>query len=164
LLQLIRGSSLPEKFPFPSPDGKELRDRPAYYYTQSSVIPYRIHNGQLEILIISSSKNKHWVVPKGIADPGHSLQDSARKEAWEEAGVEGDVAEEAVGTYSYQKWGATCNVTVYPMVVTRQLPEAKWEERHRGRKWVSPTGAATLLKQAELGPMVMALQNRLRHG
>jgi phosphohistidine phosphatase len=164
LLQLIRASSLPEKFPFPSPDGKELRDRPAYYYTQSSVIPYRINNGQLEILIISSSKNKHWVVPKGIADPGHSLQDSARKEAWEEAGVEGDVAEDAVGTYSYHKWGATCHVTVYPMAVTRQLPEAKWEERHRGRKWVSPTGAATLLKQDELGPMVMALQNRLRSG
>jgi phosphohistidine phosphatase len=164
LLQLIRASSLPEKFPFPSPDGEELRDRPAYYYTQSSVIPYRINNGQLEILIISSSNHKHWVVPKGIADPGHSLQESARKEAWEEAGVEGDVAEEAIGTYSYHKWGATCHVTVYPMAVTHQLPEAKWEERHRGRKWVSPTGAAALLKQAELGPMVVALQNRLRHG
>jgi len=161
LLQLTRPSSLQKKFPFPSPDGKELRDRPAYYYTQSSVIPYRITDGQLEILIISSSKNKHRVIPKGIADPGHTLQESALKEAWEEAGVEGDVAEDAVGTYSYAKWGATCTVTVYPMEVTRQLPEEAWEERHRGRQWVSSQDAAKLLKQVELGPMIMTLEKRL---
>lgn len=161
LLQLTRASSLQKKFPFPSPDGKELRGRPAYYYTQSSVIPYRITDGQLEILIISSSKNKHWVVPKGITEPGYTLQESAGKEAWEEAGVEGEVTEEAMGTYSYRKWGATCTVTVYPMKVSRQLPEKEWEERHRGRRWVSPKKAALLLKQAELAPMVMALEKKL---
>ncbi len=162
LLQLIRASTLDKKFPFPAPNGKELRDRPAYYYTQSSVIPYRITNGQLEILIISSSNSKHWVVPKGIADPGCSLQESANKEAWEEAGVEGDVAKDAVGTYSYAKWGATCTVTVYPMSVTRQLPKKQWEECHRDRRWVSPSKAASLLKQTELDPMVMALEKQLQ--
>ncbi|MEJ1296439.1 MAG: NUDIX domain-containing protein [Candidatus Sedimenticola sp. (ex Thyasira tokunagai)] len=161
LLQLIRPSSLQKKFPFPSPHSKERRDRPAYYYTQSSVIPYRISDGQLEVLIISSSKNKHWVIPKGIADPGHTLQESALKEAWEEAGVEGEVTEEAVGSYSYEKWGATCTVTVYPMAVTHQLPEGRWEERHRGRKWVSAKEAAALVKQSALGPMLMALNSRL---
>lgn len=161
LLQLTRASGLPDKFPFPSPHGKALRERPAYYYTQSSVIPYRINSGRVEILIISSSKNKHWVIPKGIADPGHTLQASARKEAWEEAGVEGEVEQEAVGSYRYRKWGATCTVTVYPMVVTRELSEDAWQERHRGRQWVSPREAASRLKQTELGPMVLALEKRL---
>jgi phosphohistidine phosphatase len=161
LLQLIRADTLSKKFPFPSPDGKELRVRPTYYYTQSSVIPYRIIDGRLEILIIRSSKGKHWVVPKGIADPGLTLQESARREAWEEAGVEGEVEEETIGTYCYQKWGATCTVTVYPMLVTRQLPEETWEERHRGRQWVSPKEAITLLNQGELGPMITALEKRL---
>jgi len=73
--------TLPEKFPLPGPDSDELRDRPAYYYTQSSVIPYRLHGGKPEILIIKSSKKKHWVVPKGIKDPGSSDQESAAKEA-----------------------------------------------------------------------------------
>lgn len=164
LLQLIRAASLPKKFPFPFEGSKELRDRPAYYYTQSSVIPYRINNGQLEILIVRSSQNKHWVVPKGIADPGHSLQDSARKEAWEEAGVEGEVAEQAVGTYSYPKWGATCTVTVYPMAVIRELSEQEWQERHRGRQWVAANEAVSLLKQVELGPMVVALEKQLIKG
>jgi phosphohistidine phosphatase len=161
LLQLTRAATLQEKFPYPSPNGTEMRDRPAYYYTQSSVIPWRMQSGRLEILVVSSSKNKHWVVPKGIADPGHSFQDSARKEALEEAGVEGKVAEEALGSYSYPKWGATCTVTVYLMRVTRILPEEKWSERHRGRKWVTPEEATTMLKQVKLIPMIRALEKRL---
>ena len=161
LLQLIRASSLPKQFPFPMPDGEDRRDRPAYYYTQSSVIPYRVDDGQLQLLVIRSSQDKHWVVPKGIADPGHSLQDSARKEAWEEAGVEGEVHDEALGSYSYAKWGSTCTVTVYPMAVTRQLPEEVWEERHRGRMWVSPKKAVELLRQRELRPLIVALEKRL---
>ena len=162
LLSLIRPGSLPEKFPFPSPHGKEMRDRPAYYYTQSSVIPYRLHNGEPQILVISSSRNKHYVVPKGIKDPGLTPQESAAKEAEEEAGVQGRVAESPIGSYSYPKWGATTQVDVYPMEVTRVLPEEEWEEKHRGREWVSPEQAAKRLKQAEIAPMVTTLADRLR--
>jgi len=162
LLSLTRPAELPEKFPFPSPDGGEWRDRPAYYYNQSSVIPYRIEDGEPRILVISSSKKKHYVVPKGIKDPGLTPQESAAKEAREEAGVLGEVEEEPVGSYRYDKWGATCTVAVYPMAVTRVLPEDEWEEQHRGRDWVSPEQAIKRLKQAELIPMVQALAKRLR--
>lgn len=154
LLQVVNAKELPEKFPFPSPHGDEQRDRPAYYYTQSAVVPFRVKDGELEILIVRSSQNKHWVVPKGIADPGRSLQESAAKEAWEEAGVEGDVRPTAIDSYRYAKWGATCTVSVYPMHVTRMLDDDEWEENHRGRQWVSPREAATLLKQPELGEIV----------
>lgn len=162
LLQLIRATDLPDKFPYPMPDSTEQRDRPAYYYTQSSVIPYRINNEKLEIMIIRSSQNKHWVIPKGIADPGRTLQESAAKEAWEEAGVEGDVQQQAVGTYNYKKWGATCTVTVFPMKVTHQFDENEWQERHRGRQWVTPQDAVKLLKQVELGPMIVEFEKQLR--
>ncbi len=161
LLKVIRQDTLNKKFPFPTPGSEELRDRPAYYYTQSSVIPYRMTDGALEIVIVRSSNDNHWVVPKGIAEPGLTLQESAAKEAWEEAGVEGDVADEALGTYVYEKWGATATVTVYPMAVTRQIPKKEWEERHRGRLWTAPEDAAALLKQKELVPMIMALQKQL---
>ncbi|MGD2116809.1 MAG: NUDIX domain-containing protein [Chromatiales bacterium] len=161
LTEIMRAADLPKKFPFPSIGAEELRDRPAYYYTQSAVIPYRINNNCLEILIISSSKNKHWVVPKGIADPGHSLQESAAKEAFEEAGIEGQVDAKALGNYSYPKWGASCDVTVYPMLVERELTDQQWQEDHRKRQWVSAKQAIKRLKQAELGPMIQALSNQL---
>ena len=84
------------------------------------------------------------------------MQDSAAKEAWEEAGVEGEVSEKVVGTYTYQKWGAQCTVSVFPMRVARLLDDEEWQERHRGREWVSPRVAAMLLKQPELSEIVTA--------
>ncbi len=157
LEEIVRPNQLPKKFPFPAPDGPESRDRPAYYYSQSSVIPYRRVEGRLEILVIASSKNKHWVVPKGIIDPGLSPQESAKKEALEEAGAEGEPTAEALGDYRYEKWGATCTVSVYPMAVSRLLPADEWEEEHRGRGWVSPEEAMKRVKQQELVPMIRQL-------
>ena len=154
---ITRPNTLPDKFPFPRYDSDELRDRPSYYYTQSSVIPYRIKKGKPEILIISSSKKKHWVVPKGIKEPGLSAQESAAKEAMEEAGVLGKVGRKMLGSYVYDKWGATCTVEVYPMKVTKVISKKKWPERHRGRKWVTPEEAAAKIRQQELAPMIRLL-------
>ena len=159
---ITRPRELPKKFPFPSPHGKNRRDRPAYYYAQSSVIPWRINNGELEILVILSSKKKHWVVPKGIWEPGLTARESAAKEALEEAGVEGLVADAAIGTYIYPKWGATCTVEVYAMEVTRMLANEEWQEVHRGREWVSLKQAAEKLKQDELKPMLRQLAAMLK--
>jgi phosphohistidine phosphatase len=163
LISITRPAALPRKFPYPASGGTELRDRPAYYYTQSSVIPYRKRKDSLEILLISSSQMKHWVVPKGIKEPGLSPRDSAAKEACEEAGVEGEVSRSVLGSYTCEKWGATCTVDVYAMEVTAIVPEEQWEERHRGREWVSPDEAAKRLKQKELVPMVHALAKNMQH-
>ncbi len=157
LIQIIRPRALPKKFPWPLHDAKESRDRPAYYYNQSSVIPYRSRDGKCEILIVRSSKKKHWVVPKGIHEPGMTSQQSAAQEAFEEGGVEGTVEEKVLGSYIYQKWGANCIVDVYAMEVSHVLEESEWEEKHRTRQWVSPKQAASLVRQAELAPMIMAL-------
>ena len=162
LLSLTRPRSLPKKFPFPGPGSDERRDRPAYYYQQSSVIPYRIGKKGPEVLVIASSQNKHAVVPKGIKEPGLSPRESAAKEAWEEAGVEGKIDETALGVYRYQKWGAECTVEVYPMLVTREVPEDEWEESHRGREWLSAAKAAKRVKQRELASLIDVLLKRLK--
>jgi phosphohistidine phosphatase len=161
LVNLTHARELPRKFPYPAAHSPELRDRPAYYYTQSSVIPYRLSDGRLEILITGSSKMKHWVVPKGIKEPGLSPRSSAAKEAHEEAGVEGVVDPQAIGSYQYEKWGSVCTVDVFPMAVSRQIPEHEWRERHRRRQWVSPEQAAGQLRQPELAAMVAALAHKL---
>ncbi|MES9943086.1 MAG: histidine phosphatase family protein [Candidatus Thiodiazotropha sp. 6PLUC1] len=161
LRTIIRASSLDKKFPYPDHSSSEMRDRPAYYYNQSSVIPYRIKDGKAEILLVKSSKQKHWVVPKGISEPWMTLQASAAKEALEEAGVEGDVGRDSLGSYTYEKWGSECSVEVYPMLVKKMIPEDQWEERHRGREWLSPEKAIERIKQAELKPLIKQLAKRL---
>jgi phosphohistidine phosphatase len=161
LESITRPANLPDGFPFPAPDGPERRKRPAYYYNQSSVIPYRLRDGKPEILLIGSSQQKHWVVPKGIHEPGLTAQESAAREALEEAGIEGTVSASALGSYDYKKWGASCRVDVYAMEVTRILPEEEWEERHRRREWVTPEAAAQRLRREMLAPLVHALATRL---
>ena len=154
LLDCVDPADLPEMFPFPDTSGAELRPRPAYYYTQSAVIPYRVLEGRLQVLVITSSKKNHWVVPKGIHDPGLTAQESAAKEAEEEAGIFGDVDAQPVGQYSQEKWGADCTVTVYPMRVTSMVGDGDWDENHRDRRWVDPHVAARQLKHPRLADLV----------
>lgn len=158
LISGIDPRDLPNLFPYPAPDGPTCRERPAYYYSQSAVIPYRRTAEGLEILMVGSSSGRHLVVPKGIVEPGLSPAASARVEAREEAGVEGRLGKAQLGTYSYEKWGATCQVIVFGMEVTRVLPETEWEEGHRTRKWVSPSVAALRLHQPALGAMIAKIE------
>jgi len=157
LVKIQRPKTLAKKFPYPSFDSDEQRIRPAYYYTQSSVIPYRYNKGKLEVLLILSSKKKHYVIPKGIKEPGLTLRESAEKEALEEAGVKGKVAIHPIGSYNYEKWEATCTVKVYPMEVTFMLDEKDWQERHRTREWLKVDTASEKLFQQSLKPMVLDL-------
>jgi phosphohistidine phosphatase len=157
-----RPRELPDGFPWPAPSGEEMRERPAYYYTQSAVIPYRIRdNGKAEYLVIGASSKNHWVVPKGIKEPELSPQESATREAWEEGGVRGEVEAERLGHYDVSKWGAHCSVDVYAMRVEEEVDEERWEESHRRRRWLPARKAADSLKQPELRAMLLALSKRL---
>ena len=57
----------------------------------SGTLLYRKINDSIEVLILhpSGSYNKHssWSIPKGSLDAGESLEDAARRETTEEAGV-----------------------------------------------------------------------------
>lgn len=164
LIEVRRARELPEGFPYPFPDGPERRERPAYYYTQSAVLPFRWHAGGLEVLLIGSSGNRHWSLPKGIVEPGLSPQDSALKEAGEEAGITGAIAAVAPGHYRQAKWGATCEVELFAMRVDAQQPEHAREEPHRARRWVAPEQAAELVGSEALGREIRALAARLVTG
>ncbi len=150
LVQIIQPQDLPTGFPYPgttypSPNTTERRPRPAYYYTQSAVLPFRQGANGLEILLIRSSKGTHWVIPKGIHEPGLSATQSAAKEAEEEAGIKGHVTPTAIASFQQEKWGATCTISVYPMQVTTELHGAHWPESHRTRRWMPADQAAPLL-------------------
>ena len=121
---------------------------PEHFYTQSAVLPYRILEGRVEILLVSSRRKKRWVLPKGVVEPGLSAVDSAVKEAWEEAGLEGLAASHTVGTYRYEKWGGVCTVQVFPLQVER-LSES-WPESTRDRRWFAPEEAARRVREPEL--------------
>lgn len=103
---------------------------------QAAAIPLR--SG--EICLVRSSSGKCWVVPKGCLEDGKSAEAIALQEAWEEAGLLGEVASGPVGTYFHDKYGGTCRVEVFLMhvtVVADDYPEAYL----RKRRWVTPAQA-----------------------
>jgi len=108
--------------------------KPFDFCRQSGVIPYRVRKGNLEILLITSRKERRWIIPKGIIEPDYSARNSAAKEALEEAGVKGGVHGKMLGIYRHRKCGRTCTVKVYPMRVTRVYKV--WRESDRNREWM----------------------------
>ena len=126
-----------------------MRKKPANYYVQSAVIPYRFQNNKLEILLITSLNKKNWIIPKGIIEEGLSGANSAAKEGFEEAGILGKVSDKQSGCYEYQKWGGTCKVQVFPFLVKNLIdnfPEAGVRER----KWFFIDDAINQIKNNQL--------------
>lgn len=132
-------------------------------FKQSGVIPYRVNNGRIEILLITSRDRRHWVIPKGGIPNGMSPPDSAAKEAWEEAGVIGQVDVKKLGSYKYRKRGKIYQVHMYLMPVEMVCEEYP-EVGKRQRQWLEVTKAVRLVKKASLKRMILKgfFQTKLR--
>jgi 8-oxo-dGTP pyrophosphatase MutT (NUDIX family) len=113
---------------------------------------------EFEILLITSRETKRWVIPKGWPMEGRTDYNAARREAFEEAGVEGHMRTTAVGHYHYDKRkrdgrSIHCKVDVYALEVSsirRNWPES----RERQRNWFAPQIAATLVQEVELQKLI----------
>lgn len=111
-----------------------MENRPEYWYRQSAVIPYRQTNSSAEVLLITSRKRGYWILPKGIVEPGSTPAESAQREAFEEAGIEGEISTNSLAVFRDRKWGGICLVEVFPMRVLKILEQ--WPEDHeRSRRW-----------------------------
>jgi 8-oxo-dGTP pyrophosphatase MutT (NUDIX family) len=124
---------------------------------QNAALPWRMAEG-LEILLITSRETRRWVIPKGWPMPGHDAAESAAQEAYEEAGVRGQMTAKAIGHYGYSKrlrGGAKMRfrVDVFAMEVTEILD--LWPEAHeRTRQWLSPAEAAVHVNEPELAILI----------
>ena len=126
------------------------------HYPQSGVIPFRIVNSDVQILLITTNNRKHWTIPKGLVQDGMSSAESAVQEAYEEAGIRGDLYENSIGNYRYHKWGGTCEVEVFLMAVTQMLDH--WpEEICRERIWCSTEDAGAMVKHNGLRDILIRI-------
>lgn len=126
---------------------------------QSGVLPWRSGTeGRLEILLITSTRRKRWIIPKGRPMIGLTLRESAMQEAFEEAGVRGTPEDEAIGSFITDKLqlnGDTkmLSVTVFPMEVVEELDS--WPEQAlRQRRWFRVEEAAKLAEPVSLRELI----------
>ena len=128
--------------------------------TQFGALPYRIDGeGGVQILLVTSRQTGRWVIPKGHPIAGLPPHDSAAREAFEEAGIEGAVAAESIGVFRYRKrigFGLSrpARVIVFPLRVTRVL--SSWPEAHqRRRQWLPRAAAASAVEEVALRRMIL---------
>jgi len=113
---------------------------------QAATIPFRHSKGTVKVCLIRRRGTEAWSLPKGSVDPGDTLEKTAVKESWEEAGILGRLCGESIGTYRYEKAATVLNVSVYLMEVIAQ--EDDWDEAEfRERKWFTLQEANELLAQ-----------------
>ena len=127
---------------------------------QFGALPFREDPDKgLQVLLVTSRDTGRWVVPKGNPIPRLQGHETAAREAYEEAGVEGSVYDMPIGHYVYEKKRRSgdpvdAEVTVYPLRVTRQ--HYHWPERHeRTSRWFSPSRAVLAVDEPELKALIL---------
>ncbi len=132
-----------------------------FNFAQSGVVPYRKKSGKIEILLITSMKKKRWIIPKGYVEFNMSAFESAKKEAYEEAGIIGTNETAELGHYNRKKPAGLTTVKVFSMEVTEELEEYP-EKKARKRKWFPQKEAAEIISMPEVGQMIMSLESKLK--
>lgn len=127
---------------------------------QAAALPWRGRQDRFELLLVTSRETGRWIVPKGWPDGDESLHQAAKREAWEEAGIEGAISDICVGSFFYDKVTGPdevvrCQVFLFPLEVT-QLAK-KWPEKgQRQREWITTEEAAKLVNEPALAEMIGA--------
>jgi 8-oxo-dGTP pyrophosphatase MutT (NUDIX family) len=131
---------------------------------QWGAIPYTLVDGRVSFLLITSRGGGRWIFPKGGAIKGLTPWQVAEREAYEEAGIEGEVETVPIGAYNDTKAVGTRRLTIevglYPLRMVRLL-EAWPEQRERQRQWTTLPETERLLANTRLRELVTMLERRL---
>lgn len=125
---------------------------------QTAALPFVVTAHGVELLLITSQRRQRWIIPKGWPQKGLSLAETARREAWEEAGLRGLLVEQPLGHYRAAKrldegYDVPADVLVFPLLVREQALD--WPERAaRGRSWYPFAEALGLLSDAPLARLL----------
>src|SRR5580658_10932238 len=113
---------------------------------QAAAVCYRIRKRGIEFLLVQT-RGGRWIFPKGGAEPGLALAQSAALEAFEEAGVHGRVEEIPFARYFRRRPDATANAvqSETPLAVAAHLCEVSRleppQESDRNPTWFSAENA-----------------------
>lgn len=121
---------------------------------QVAALPYVETERGILLLLITTRGRGRWTIPKGWPKSGLSDSQLAAREAFEEAGVAGEIGSKPIGNFTYTKrlhlfsW-VRCSVDVYLLHADRQL--LSWpEQESRKLIWIEPSQAVKLVKEPQL--------------
>jgi 8-oxo-dGTP pyrophosphatase MutT (NUDIX family) len=131
--------------PTPPPTAEPVE---AVTYDQVAAICYRPKGDSIELLLVRSD-GRRWIFPKGGVKNGEEPWFAAQREAFEEAGVVGNVAHEALTVFLHYKRGLKqsgqeLRIMAFPLLVRDIEPPG---EKHRKPTWFTVKDAEQALVQ-----------------
>ncbi|OIQ90591.1 NUDIX domain protein [mine drainage metagenome] len=130
-------------------------------HKQYAALPYTVRNGDVSILLVTSRETRRWIIPKGWSKKTLAPCQVAALEAFEEAGLLGEVASEPCTSFTYwkqisEKKKKYCEVDVFMFCV---LGEAEtWPEMfERKRSWMSLEDASLCISDPDLSTFLRGL-------
>jgi len=133
---------------------KKTRDN-----TQFAALPFRSsESGAPQVMLVTSRQTRRWVIPKGWPIKGLTPPHVAAREAYEEAGLVGQIiGDRPIGFFQYEKQlpdrRLLCAVWVFLLRVDCQLDN--WLEKgQRETRWFEPMEAAGLVRQSGLREII----------
>lgn len=128
---------------------------------QFGALPWRRRKGDVEILLITTRRTGRWILPRGWAEKAKTPAQTAAQEAFEEAGVIGDIDPRPVGEYCYVKTlrdgsQSDCRVTLFSLEVRGTL--VNWPEQdERKRRWHGLAQACQAATDRQLARLLQSL-------
>ena len=104
-----------------------------------AIVVKRIAPEPLFLLVKAKSDPRVWIFPKGHVEPGETVEQTALREAAEEAGVAGRIVA-PIGALEFEAFGRPLHVDYFLVEWTGDLPESE------GRPFVWGTYDETLAR------------------
>jgi 8-oxo-dGTP pyrophosphatase MutT (NUDIX family) len=110
-------------------------------FIQYAALPFRLVEGEPQVLLVTSRETKRWILPKGQPEKKVTACNVAAQEAYEEAGVVGQISTRSIGSFPSMKrlrsgQEVATRVRVYMLDVARELDD--WPEMgERERRWLN---------------------------
>ena len=125
---------------------------------QVAALPWRRTPDGVEVLLITSRESRRWVIPKGWRMKGLGSGQAAEQEAFEEAGVRGELSRRKLGAFHYDKRLRSgrvqrVKVAVFALKVLSEDPYYP-EADQREKLWTGPAAAADLVQEPELADLL----------
>ena len=129
-------------------------------HLQVAALCWRRSKKGLRVLLITSRDSGRWVIPKGWPMRNRSEAEAAAREAYEEAGLRGEISKRSIGIYTYLKAlgpgrSVLCAVKVFALE-TREMLTKYPETGQRRARWFAPDKAAKRIAEPELKAIIRA--------
>ena len=131
---------------------------------QYGAVPFRVRKNKIEVMLATARDGKRWLVPKGWPMK-RGPRYTARREAFEEAGVKGKVRRKPLGSLKYRKRvdrrRLNVDLKLYPLAVKKRVKNFP-EKGERRLRWFSLKEAVKRCNDPALGRLLRKIKKEIR--